>query len=184
MFRLILFFLILNFYTPTLSSNKDKIISQMELINILGFNFIQIVNEKKETGSCIIKYPKKIYCEYSGRNKKIIVSNGKSLVIKNRNSGSYYRYPLKKTALELLLNKNYLISKIKNLEPKMINNKYFGFTIYENENQINIYFDKETLILTGWQTEDIYQNLSITFISSIKINQETDDKQFLLPYTD
>ena len=90
----------------------------MEVINILGFNFIQIVNEKKETGSCIIKYPKKIYCEYSGRNKKIIVSNGKSLVIKNRNSGSYYRYPLKKTALELLLNKNYLISKIKNLEPK------------------------------------------------------------------
>jgi hypothetical protein len=30
------------------------------------------------------------------------------------------------------------------------------------------FFDKKDLNLIGWQTEDIYQNLSITFISSIK----------------
>ena len=47
------------------------------------------------------KYPKKIYCEYDNSNKKIIVSNGKSLVIKNRNSGNYSIYPLKKTPLNL-----------------------------------------------------------------------------------
>ena len=52
--------------------------------------------KKSENGKCIIKYPKKIYCEYKNINKKIIVSNGKSLVIKNRNSGITYLYPLKK----------------------------------------------------------------------------------------
>ena len=94
MLKLALIFIILNFYTPLFSSSKGKVISQMKLINILSFDFIQTIDEKKESGFCIIEYPKKIYCEYAGSKKKIIVSNGKSLVIKNRKSGYYYRYPL------------------------------------------------------------------------------------------
>ena len=35
--------------------------------------------------------------------------------------------------------------------------------------------------LIGWQTEDIYQNLAITFISSMNINQEIDNKIFIVP---
>ena len=44
-----------------------------------------------------------------------------------------------------------------------------------------IFFDKKSFNLAGWQTEDIYQNLVITFISSVKINQEIDDDIFILP---
>ena len=181
MLRLIIILLMLNFYNPAFSSIKEKIISQMRLTNILSFNFIQTIGEKKENGSCIIKHPKKIYCEYDNSNKKIIVSNGKSLVIKNKNSSNYYIYPLKKTPLSFLLDKDYLISKIKILEPKIISNKYLNFTIFEGNNKINIFFDKSTLILTGWQTEDIYQNLSITFISSVEINKKVNDNIFILP---
>mgnify|MGYP006086162027 FL=1 len=181
MLKFSIIILMLNFYTPTFSSSKEKIISQMETINILSFDFIQMTNKKKETGSCIIKYPKKIYCEYNNYNKKIIVSNGKSLVIKNKNSINSYKYSLKKTPLEFLLDKNYLISKIRNLEPKKIDNKFFIFKIYENDNDISIFFDVNTFILTGWQTEDIYQNLLITYISSVKINQNIDRKIFILP---
>ena len=36
----------------------------------------------------------------------------------------------------------------------------------------------------GWQTEDIYQNLTITFISSVKINQKIDSRVFILPEID
>ena len=180
MLKFTLIFVILNFYTPTFSSTKEKIISQMMVINILSFDFVQTIDKKKEKGSCIIKYPKKIYCEYDSSNKKII-SNGKYLVIKNTDSRNHYIYPLKKTPLEILLNKNYLISKIKNLDLKIIDNKFLTFKIFENGNKINIFFDKNTLILTGWQTEDIYQNLSITYISSVKINQIVDDKIFILP---
>ena len=110
-----------------------------------------------------------------------MVSNGKSLVIKTSNKGSYYRYPLSKTPLEFLLNKEYLISKIKFLEPREIDNKYFNFTINENNNEINLFFDNKDLSLVGWQTEDIYQNLVVTFISSIKINQVINNKTFKLP---
>jgi len=184
MFRLILILLILNFYNPATSSVKEKIISQMNLTNILSFNFIQTINKKNESGSCIIKYPKKIFCKYVGLNKKIMVSNGKSLVIKTKNVGSYYIYPLKKTPLELLLDKEYLISKINTLEARDVDNKFLRYKIFENENEINIFFDKKSFNLIGWQTEDIYQNLSITFISSIKINEKIDDKIFILPIKD
>ena len=181
MFRILIIFFILNFYNPVFSSTKEKIISQMQFTNNLSFDFIQTINNEKESGRCIIKYPGKIWCEYDNSNKKIIVSNGKSLVIKNRNSGSYYIYPLNKTPLVFLLDKKYLISKMNILEPREIDNKYLNFRIFEKNNEINIFFDKKNLSLVGWQTKDIYQNLTITFLSSIKINQEINNKIFILP---
>ena len=181
MFRALLIFFMLNFYSSAFSSAKENIVSQMQLTNNLSFNFIQTIGNKSENGKCVIKYPKKIWCEYDNSNKKIIVSNGRSLVIKNRNSGSYYIYPLRKTPLEFLLNKEYLISKINILEPREINGKYLNFEILESNNEFNIFFDKTNLNLIGWQTEDIYQNLAVTFISSIKINQKIDNKIFILP---
>jgi outer membrane lipoprotein-sorting protein len=110
-----------------------------------------------------------------------MVSNGKSLVIKVRNSGNYYIYPLRKTPLESLLDKEYLISKIKMIEPREIDDKYLNFSILENNNEINLFFDKKNLNLVGWQTEDIYQNLTVTFISSVVINQNISNKIFILP---
>ena len=184
MFRLLLFFFILIFYTSVQATIKEKIITNLEQTNNISFNFKQSVDKKNEKGNCIIKYPKKIYCEYKNLNKKIIVSNGKSLVIKNRNSGTYYLYPLKKTPLEFLLDKNYLIEKINVLKSRDINNKYINFTLLENNNEINIFFDKKTFNLIGWQTEDIYQNLTITFISSISRNKKIDDRIFILPKRD
>jgi outer membrane lipoprotein-sorting protein len=181
MIRTLIVLIIINLCSPAFSSTKEKIISKMMIVNNLSFNFIQKIGEKRENGNCIIKYPKKIFCEYDNANKKIIVSNGKSLVVKNRNSGNYYIYPLKKTPLELLLNKDYIISKIKILEPRGIDNKYLNFKIHEKNNVINIFFDKKTFDLVGWQTEDIYQNLTITFISSIKINQQINNNIFILP---
>ena len=181
MFKVIIILLFFSFYFPVNSSPKDKIISQMKLTNNLSFNFLQTINDKSEDGKCIIEYPKKIFCEYSNPSKKILISNGQSLVIKTSNKGSYYRYPLNKTPLEFLLDKEYLISKIEELESRDVDNKYLNFKIFENSNEINIFFDKKDLNLIGWQTKDIYQNLSITFISSVEKNQQINNKIFNLP---
>ena len=129
------------FYISANSSPKDEIISQMKLTNNLSFSFVQTINDKSEDGICTIKYPKKIFCKYASPSKKVLVSNGKSLVIKTSNKGSYYRYPLNRTPLEFLLDKEYLISKIEALEPRNIENKYLNFKIFENNNEINIFFN-------------------------------------------
>ena len=83
---------------------KDKIIQNLKNTYNLDFKFEQNINGKIENGNCTIEYPKKIFCEYARSNNKIIVSNGKSLVIKTNTS--YYRYPLVETALNLILDKN------------------------------------------------------------------------------
>ena len=184
MLKVITILLFFSFCNQANSSTKDKIISQMKLTNNISFNFIQTINGKSEDGRCIIKYPKKIFCEYNNSSKKKLVSNGKSLVITTSNKGSYYRYPLNKTPLKFLLDKEYLISKIEKLEPRDIDSKYLNFKIFENNNEIDIFFNKKDLNLVGWQTEDIYQNLSITFISSVKKNEEINNKIFKLPEND
>ena len=76
-----------------------------------------------------------------------MVSNGKSLVIKTMSS--YYRYPLKKTPLNFILDKNFLIGKIQDLNERIIDQKYINYKILENENKIDIFFDLESLNLIG-----------------------------------
>ena len=184
MSKIIIIFFILNSYNIAISSIKENILSKLKQTNNLSFNFVQTIKNENENGNCIIEYPKKIYCEYKNIDQKIIVSNGKSLLIKNRNSGISYIYPIKNTPLALLLDKDYLISKINILDPRDIDNKYLNFRIFENNNEINIFFDKKTFNLIGWQIEDIYQNLIITFISSLRINQKIDNDIFILPKSD
>ena len=181
MLKFLFVFFILIFANSAFSSSKKDIISKMKITNNLSFNFIQTIEDNEQKGNCIIKYPKKIFCKYDGHKKKIVVSNGKSLVIKNRNNNSYYIYSLKKTPLNFLLDKNYLISKINNLEARNIDDKYLNFKMLENNNEINLFFDKKTSKIVGWQTEDIYQNLVITFISSVEINKKINDDIFILP---
>ena len=106
-----LIFLFLLFSIVEASANvKEKIIQNLETTNNLTFNFEQNVNGKTENGHCALSYPQKIFCKYNLKNKKILVSNGKSIVIKTNNS--YYLYPLKRTPLNLILNKKFLIYKI------------------------------------------------------------------------
>ena len=78
MIRVIIIIIIVNFYNSALASMKQDIISKMQITNNLSFNFIQTIDNKNEKGMCIVEYPKKIYCEYDGPNKKIIRSEGKA----------------------------------------------------------------------------------------------------------
>ena len=94
--KVLIFFLIINFNSFAQGFVNEKIVSNLRNINNLSFEFEQNINGKIENGNCIIEYPKKIFCNYDNLNNKILVSNGKSLVIKTQ-SGSYYRYPIKST---------------------------------------------------------------------------------------
>ena len=178
MFRLLLifFFTFLNFNSK--ADNRDKIIKNLNDTLNFSFQFEQNINGKIESGNCTIEYPKKMYCAYD-QNNKILVSNGKSLVIKT--ISSYYRYPLKNTPLNLILDKNFLINKIYTLEENIIDKSYINYTIIENGNKIDIFFDINSLQLIGWQTKDIYQNSAFTLLSSISKNQNIEKKLFRLP---
>ena len=177
MIKYFLLFFFVIFIVNVNANNKEKIINNLIKTENLSFHFEQNIEGKIENGNCIIEYPKKIFCEYF--KNKILVSNGKSLVIKT--ISGYYRYPLEKTTFNMLLDKIFLIDKINNLNESVLDNSYITYKISENSNEINIFFDKITFDLVGWQTKDIYQNLNITFISSIRKNQIIKKNLFKLP---
>ena len=176
------YFLIFFFFISSSFSNaeiKDKIVQNLKDTENLDFKFEQNINGKIENGNCTIEYPKKIFCEYARSNNKILVSNGKSLVIKTITS--YYRYPLNKTPLNLILDKDYLMKKIEKLEERIVDDNLINYTIQEQDNEINIFFDNKTFDLIGWQNTDIYQNFNITFLSSIRKNRVLAKNLFILP---
>ena len=179
MLRYFLIFFLFIFNSNSYAEFKNKIIKNLNITNNLDFKFEQNINGKIENGNCTIEYPKKIFCEYSRSNNKILVSNGKSLVVKTRTS--YYRYPLEKTPLNFILDKNFLIEKINDLEERIVDKRLINYTIINKDIELKIFFDAQTYDLVGWQNTDIYQNFNITFISSIRKNRVLKKNLFKIP---
>ena len=108
----------------------------------MSFKFIQKIGKKTEKGDCIISYPKKILCKYDDIYNKILVSNGKSLVINSQKITNYLRYELKDTPLNLILNKKFLLDKLDQVETIEENDETFSFKISHNNNLLNIFLIK------------------------------------------
>tara|TARA_B100001057_G_scaffold415324_1_gene432820 strand:+ start:111 stop:656 length:546 start_codon:yes stop_codon:yes gene_type:complete len=178
MLKIALLIFLISLSSQVNANNKDQIINKLNDILNLNFDFEQNINGKIEFGNCTIHYPKKLFCKYNKKNK-VMVSNGRSLIIKS--TSSYYRYPLNKTPLNFILDKNFLIKKISELNEEIINNSLVKFTIKENNQLIEIFFDINNYSLIGWQTKDVYQNTAVTLLYSIKTNQLIDEKIFKTP---
>jgi len=181
--KIILIYLLILLPEISTANIKENIIYNLQNTQNLNFDFEQNVNGKIETGNCTIEYPKKIFCRYNLEDKKVLISDGKSLVI-NSKFKSYYKYPIDRTPLNYILDKEFLVKKIRDLEQRIVNDKFINFTIFKNDNEINIFFDKIKFDLIGWQTIDIYQNLNITYISSIQKNRILKKNLFKLPEKD
>ena len=176
---IILFFLLL-FINDAKASYKQKIIFNLKKTKNLSFNIEQNINNKIEKGKCTIQYPKKIYCKYDLSNNKIFVSNGKSIVIKT-DIGSYYRYSLEETPLNLILDKNFLLREINTMNENIIDEELIKYSLIREGLKIDVFFDKDSFNVAGWQTLDIYQNISLTRIYNLVINQEINTDIFVLP---
>ena len=183
MIKRILFFLIVLtiFGQKSFSSPKEKIIDNFNKINNISFEFQQKIADKIESGKCYIKYPKLIYCLYDNKDKKEMVSNGISLVIKNNRYNKTYIYPLKTTSLEYILDKEFILNKIKNLEPKINIDEKIEFSITNKSNLVSVFFDSKTYNLSGWKTIDIYQNEVVFQINNLEKNININENQFKLP---
>ncbi len=174
-FVFIFFFLLQNFGNASVIS---QIKENFESTESMKFNFTQNIDGKIEKGECILLYPKKIFCKYVDFYNKILVSNGKSLVINSDKNNQYYRYPLDKTPLNLILDKKFIISKIYQLKEDSNYPFYYVFDISYEDNSVKVFFNKNDLNLIGWETKDIYQNIVQTFISNIQKNISVNNKIF------
>ena len=176
--KYIIFILIIFYPLNIFASSKQLIKNKLEETDNISFKFIQKVGGKIEQGECIISYPKKILCRYDDIYNKILVSNGKSLVINSKKIKNYLRYQLKDTPLNLILDKKFLIDKLDQVETIKENDETFSFKIAHNNNLLNIFFDKNNYEIKGWTTTDIYLNKVETKLSNVETNIMIDERIF------
>ena len=117
--RTVFLFLLINFFyiTSTYADIASKIINNLEKTRNYNFKFIQKINNKKESGNCILVFDRKLNCRYNNSGK-ILISDGKNLIIKNKNSDFPNFYKLKNTSFYKLLDKSYLINQLKSSDIK------------------------------------------------------------------
>ena len=176
--RILIFIFFFLFNSFANASIISEIIDNFDSTETMKFNFVQTISGKVEKGECTILYPKKIYCEYIDFYNKILISNGKSLLINSNKNNQYYRYRLDKTPLNLILDKKFIISKLHQLKQDEDYPFYYAFNLDYENNSIKIFFNKNDLNLIGWETIDVYQNIVQTFISDIQKNILVNEKIF------
>ena len=168
-----------------LADLKKELINKLILTKTLSFDFKQRIEEKEERGSCFIKYPLLMRCNYTNAKEKILISNGKTVAIIKKKYKKIYFYPLKKTPLIIVLDKNKILKLIKINQPYSVDSDSVVFEFLDkNLSKLKIIFDKDTLNLKGWETKDAYSNEVSFKMTNLKINNQIVDNFFKIPKED
>ena len=173
----LIFFSIFFFLQSSANSDTAKqIIDNLEKTKNYSFKFVQKINKNRETGNCVLVFDRKINCKYE-KTGKILISDGKNLIIKSRDSNIPNFYKLKDTFFYKILDKKYIINE---LSKTTVKNEYGKLYVDINDQNIDIkiYFDKEKLYLRGWETKDIYNNPVLTEIKMQEVNKNISENIF------
>ena len=166
-FKIFVFFILIS--TNLSANEKDQIVKKLNNLNSLKFTFNQEVNDKTEKGSCLLEFPGKLKCDYFDDKKKELIINKKRLAITQKRYNKTYYYPISQSPFLNILYKDKLLEIVKSgkldLSDRVIK------LVYLDENEITVFFDKQTLDLKGWQIIDQYNN-NINF--SLKIVAKND----------
>ena len=146
------------------SNEKEQIISELNNLNSLEFTFDQLINEKTEKGSCLLQFPGKLKCNYFDDKKKELVINNKRLAITQKRYNKTYHYPIAKSPFLNILYKDKLLEIVQSGKLELTN--HLIKLIYLSDNEITVFFDRNSLDLKGWQIIDQYNN-NINFTLNI-----------------
>jgi len=181
-FLLKIFFLFLLSINIAIADLQKNLINKLTGTQTLTFDFKQKIANKEEIGNCFIKYPLLMKCNYKNSKGKTIISNGKTVAIIKKKYKKIYFYPIKSTPLSFILEKEKIISLIRKSDPYELNSNLIGF-IFSNKkiNKVKIIFDKNSLELKGWETNDAYSNKVNFEINNLIINNQILDDFFKIP---
>ena len=128
----------------------------------------------------MLKFDKKLKCNYDDRLQKEIIINNKTLVILQKKYDKIYFYPISKSPFFNILSKNKLITLI--TESNLVLNKNIEL-VYTDKNQkiITVFFNKNNYELIGWLIEDEFQNMINFSLKIKKINNVLKKDYFKIP---
>mgnify|MGYP001240021411 CR=1 FL=1 len=181
MFRKYLFFLFISFLSSihAYGDQKEDIIKKIIDLETLEFTFKQKINDEVEEGSCLLKFPGKLKCNYFDNKQKELLINNRKLAITQKRYDKTYFFPVSKSPLLNILYKKKLIDIIKTGDLKK-SNQYLQL-IYNMESKIIILFDRNNFELSGWEIIDQYNNKTDFKLKIIARNSIFPNNTFKLP---
>jgi len=177
---LITSFFFFSFFLNLSANEKQLIINHLLKIDNFAFNFEQITKKKKETGNCLLRFNNKLRCNYDGKRQKEIIVNNKKLAVLQKRYDKIYLYPISKSVLTNILNKDKLIMLIKNSDLRLGKNIELIY-LDEGSKKITVFFEKKNHMLVGWEIEDEFQNEIYFSLKINKINTAIDKDYFTIP---
>ena len=175
----VIYFLSINISFADLQTN---LINKITATKTLSFNFIQKIAEKEEVGSCVIKYPLLMKCDYKNLKKKSVISNGRTVAIIKKKYKKIYYYPIERTPLFFILEKEKILNLIKNNKPTKIGSNIVEYEfIGKKLNKLKLFFDKNSLEFKGWETKDAYSNIVSFKIINLETNITITNDFFKIP---
>ena len=116
------------------------------------------------------------------KKKKFIIVDGKKFAIVKKRYKKIYYYPLKKTPLYFLLDKEKILNLVKNYKPFSINKDVIEYEVEgKKSSKLKIFFSRKNLDLLGWKTIDAYSNQVNFIIKDLKINLLIEKSNFKIP---
>ena len=175
-----LFWIVIKVIFITVSANADNVRNILDVLdrtNSITFKFIQIIDDKREKGECILLFSNNLKCFYDDKNnKELTISNNKLTVFQKRYN-KIYQYPLKDSPYTEILDKKKLKEFVSNSKLIKKNNNI----ILNKENKVNVFFSENRNELLGWEFIDQFNN-KVTFnISILKTNVQADKNLFRHP---
>ena len=174
------FFIFINFIFNVYANEKQLIIDRLINIDNITFSFVQVTNNKKEIGECILFFDNKLICDYEDSIQKRVLVNDKTLVVQQKRYNKTYFYPISNSPFRKIFNKGNLINIIKKSNYQLNGNIKLTYVLKNNE-RIIVFFEKDNYDLVGWRVVDQLQNVINFSIKTISINNEIDLKIFKIP---
>lgn len=159
-------------------SEKSNILKKLSNLDSIRFDFTQYTNEKIEKGECILLFPRKLKCTYSDDKQKEMIINGDRMSITQKRYDKTYYYPISKSALIQILDKDKLFNMIEKSRLVMDGEK---IKLVGSNEEIIILFENKEFNLVGWEINDKFNNITKFIIKVKMINEKLDEDEFKIP---
>jgi outer membrane lipoprotein-sorting protein len=175
--------------TPEQRSLVEKISAYMSSIQMLNGSFIQVGPDgKKSQGTFYISKPGKVRFEYDPPSPMELISDGQSVVVRDRNLATQDLYPLSQTPLRFLLAERVNLLRDTNLLAVYSDNVFVTAVIEEKNgivgtSKLMIMFSAKDMQLKQWTVTDPQGYDTTVAVYNLDTTRRPDPGMFRIDYT-
>ena len=168
------------------TNKAQEIATHFAQIKTMAGDFVQFGPRGDQSGGKFyIERPGKVRFNYDAPSPIRVISDGRSLVIGNKNLGTWDLYPLSKTPLAILLGETIDLTgaMVKNIKqaPDLVTIVLGDKNIF-GDSTITMMFDPNTDDLRQWTITDPQGKETSVMIYNVQAGLKFDDGVFRVPY--